>query len=110
MRGTVTGLLTELPARPSVHIRQQSKQERPGPPARLYPPEPARDPSEGRVELLPPPINVYAGSHGHRAILSSVHNGSRSDGGRAHARTTPDVDQTVAKIDSSLRNEPGLEY
>ena len=72
--------------------------------------KPTRDPREGRVELCQPPINVYAGSHGHRAILVSVHNRSRSDGGRTHAHTTPDVDQTVTKIDFGLRNDPGLEY
>jgi len=110
VRRTITSMFGQLPTRPSVHIRQQPEQERLGLPARLHPPEPTSDSGERRVELFPPPINVYAGSHGHRTILSSVHNGSRSDGGRTHARLTLDVDRTVTKIDHCPRNEPGLEY
>jgi hypothetical protein len=40
----------------------------------------------------------------------TVHNGSQSGGGRTSARTTPDVDQTVTKIDHRLHHDPGLEY
>ncbi|MDT5029440.1 MAG: hypothetical protein QOE61_5866 [Micromonosporaceae bacterium] len=73
------------------------------------PAQPARDTSERRVEVFLPPVYVYAGLHGHRLVMT-VHNGSRSAGGRPHANATLDVDQIVTKIDSGRHNEPGLPY
>jgi hypothetical protein len=72
-RRGIPGLLRQLPTRLAVHIGQKTEQERTRPQARLRPPEPARVPSEPRVELFAPHLNVYAGLHGHRSVLF-VHN------------------------------------
>jgi len=109
MRGGVSGLLSQLPTRPCVHIRQQPQEERTSLPTWLDPTESASNAGERRVEVLLPHICVYAGFYGHRAVMT-VHNGSRSGGGRSLARATLDVDQTVTKIDDYLHHDPGLPY
>jgi hypothetical protein len=65
--------------RPAVlawQIRQQPLDERPGPPSRLHPPKPPRDPAQ---QLLQPglpegKVPVYAVACGYRLIFGGVHN------------------------------------
>jgi hypothetical protein len=73
MRRGVPGLLSHLPTRPAVHIRQQAEQKRPRLPTRLHPTEPARNPREPGVELRQPPVGVYAMPSGRRSIFGCPH-------------------------------------
>jgi hypothetical protein len=68
MRRGVSGLFGQLPTRPRVHIGQESKQIGAGLPARLDPPEPARDPGEPRVELGQPLLGRDAAPSGRHEI------------------------------------------
>ncbi|MFC4044567.1 hypothetical protein ACFO1B_39680 [Dactylosporangium siamense] len=53
-------MFRQLPARPGVHIGQQTEQEHARLPARLHPTEPARDRGEPGVELSQPLPDGYA--------------------------------------------------
>jgi hypothetical protein len=61
MRQTSVGDIGLLPTQPSVHLRQQSEQERTSLPALLQATELVGDPSERSVELFLRPMGVYAG-------------------------------------------------
>ena len=73
VRGGVPGLLGDGPAVLASQARQQPQHERPGPPPRLHPGEPACDPPHQLIELFLPPDRVYAEPSGHRQIVMSCH-------------------------------------
>jgi hypothetical protein len=73
-RRPVTGMLGDRPAVLPRQISQQSQHERPSPPPRLHPAEPARDLAHQLIEQPRPPAGVYAVASGHRTVIESPHN------------------------------------
>jgi hypothetical protein len=51
IRGGIPGVLGERPAVLAWPIRKQPQHERPGPPAWLHPPKPARNPAQQRIQV-----------------------------------------------------------
>jgi hypothetical protein len=94
VRAGIAGVLGERPAVLSGQVGQQPMHQRPGPPSRLYPAEPASDPAQQLLQARLPPggINLYAVACGHRLIVGCSHN-AMIDGGRARLLPDPAPDQ-----------------
>jgi hypothetical protein len=75
VRVGVAGVLGDRPAVLAWQLRQQAAHERPGPPPKVRPSEPTRDPAQQLVEQLLPAggVDVYAVACGHR-LMFGPHN------------------------------------
>jgi hypothetical protein len=73
IRRSVPGLLGDRPAVLAPQPPTATPARTPGPPPRLHPRKPARDPPHQLIELFPPPGGVYAEHSGHRRIVMSGH-------------------------------------
>jgi hypothetical protein len=71
VRVGVAGVLGDRPAVLAWQLRQQAAHERPGPPPKVRPSEPTRDPAQQLVEQPLPAggVDVYAVACGHRLMF-----------------------------------------
>ena len=69
----VVGMLGDGPAVLARQLRQQAQYERPRPPPRLHPPEPAPRPGHQLVKYAQPAAGAYAGASGHQKIFTCRH-------------------------------------
>jgi hypothetical protein len=90
------GMLGDRPAVHPRQPRQQAPHERRGPPPRFHPREPRSDAEHQPIELVPPPVQVYAEASGHRMSICSPHNSGSSGGGRATSTATTQHDHEVS--------------
>jgi hypothetical protein len=73
VRRRIASVLGDRPAVLARQARDQAHHERPRPPPRFHPAEPASDPAHQLIEQQSPAIKVYAEASGHRKIIMSRH-------------------------------------
>jgi hypothetical protein len=72
-RRRITGVLGDRPAILARQPGQQAQHERPRPPPRLHPAEPAPDPQHQLIEHAQPTAGAYAVASGHRKVITCLH-------------------------------------